>query len=359
MLLHMDNFSTYGRVYQYMTNGIYAQINGGTGLSIELVDDPDGTAPGTTVMKMKGNADNDATPWRYASQNGDNSAKMGVAFRYWLYNLPINNNAQTKLIQFRNIANVAIGELSVLSNGAMQFQNYGTKYSTDVPVISANGWYHIEIMFLRDAPDFCTFELRIEGVTVLSEAHVAIPVQNPPQPSLPAQVAGYRTNISGDGDAFYKDLVIWDGLGTTNNDFLGSVLVVNLLPDSDVALNWTPVGDVAGFPILSSAPPDDTKYIQAGTPPPDAYVCSLTDLPLNVTSVRGLMTFVRAGKTDGGDAGLQVSVTSAGVTADGANRPITVSPTYWRDFFSVDPATTVAWTPGAVNAVNLKINRTS
>jgi hypothetical protein len=139
------------------------------------------------------------------------------------------------------------------------------------------------------------------------------------------------------------------------------VLVKDLIPTADVNTNWNTTGPNR-FSILDNRPPNDAAFITAINPPPAAYVAELSNLPADVTSIRGLMTFVRAAKTDGGDGSLQIGLISdpLGVpaTALGANRPITVAQTYWRDVFEQDPKTLAPWTPAAVDLVRLQINRT-
>ena len=198
-----------------------------------------------------------------------------------------------------------------------------------------------------------TLEVRVEGIPVIELTGLNLG-------SLPvAQVTPY-TGESGSAERTYmiKDYVVWDDTGSINNDFLGSVLVYNLSPTSDVALNWTPSTGSTGYEILDNIPPVDSDYISAGDPPPSPYVAGLSDLPLDVTSVRALQTMVRAAKSDGGDGSLQVSLISNGTTGNGADRPITVAQTYWIDIFETDPDTTGAWTVSAVNAVDLQIDRT-
>lgn len=204
-----------------------------------------------------------------------------------------------------------------------------------------------------------SLEVRVEGRPVLVLTDIdfgSAPV---------AQVAIYnRPNSFSTGVLMYfLDYIVWDGSGTRNNDFIGTALVGPLITDADVALNWTPVGAATGAAILPIVPPDDAKYISAATPPPPAYVASLTDLPDDVTSVYALLTIVRAAKDDGGDAGFQVGLISdpdgVPATVEGADRPITVVPTYWSDVFEVDPKTSTSWTPTAVDKVQLKLNRTS
>src|SRR3546814_20256984 len=99
-----------------------------------------------------------------------------------------------------------------------------------------------------------------------------------------------------------SDCILWDGSGSANNDFLGSVSVTDLTPASDVALNWALTGAATGAEAVDDFPPDDdTSYIYAVDPPPAATTMELTDLNADVSSVKGLIIFNRSKKTDGGD----------------------------------------------------------
>lgn len=91
---------------------------------------------------------------------------------------------------------------------------------------------------------------------------------------------------------------------------------------------------------------------------PAAYKCSLSDLPITVTSVRGIMPIHRSRKTDGGDGNIQLGAISGASTGLGSNRPITTAYTYWWDIFDADPNGAAAWTRIAFNNLNLQLNRT-
>lgn len=345
---HMDNFSIYGATSALLLNGVYAQQ------SVSLVVDPDGVSSGR-VPQLVDATNGTFIELRYALQTGA-VEKVGVAQRVWLASLPVTDVADPYLVWVRSAANADLAFLRVSANGSLIMNVNGVDVeSTPLPVIGANGWWHIELMYSSDGLGTCDYEVRVEGLTVLQASGVAAAA------AQPGQIAWGGRNVNTDvcPTWYLKDLVIWNGTGTYNTDFLGSVLVHSLLPDSDVSLNWTPSTGAVGWSILDNAPPNDAEYIAAPNPPPAAYLATLTDLPEDVTSVKGIMTFVRAAKTDGGDASLQTSVVSNGDTADGANRPITIAQTYWRDLFETDPDTLAPWLPEAVNDVQIKINRTA
>lgn len=353
-LIHADNFTIYGTDTTFMLNGVYAEVEG-----ITLVPDPDGVSSGTVALNIPPGAFFDSI-LRFASQNGAQST-VGAALRLWMPVLPNSSSKQILPIEISDNTNTLIASLKVMTNGQLQLLNaLGAQIAISaVPVVTANGWYHIEVKFIQSGGGTSTCEVRVEGATVITSTTLNFNNLN-----NIAQVI-----IRGDADStgalavFYvKDFVVWDGTGSLNNNFMGSVLVTNLTPIADASLNWTPSTGATGWQIVDNIPPNDAQFISAPTPAPSPYKATLSDLPVTSTSVKGLVTFVRARKSDGGDGSMQVGIVSdplgTPATVLGANRPITVAQTYWRDVFEVDPKTSAAWTPAAVNLAQLQINRT-
>lgn len=346
-LEHMDNFSIYGST-AVMTNGVYAEVSGQSA----LVADPDGISTGQVYQQLS-SAAAQAT-LRYVL--GTSKSVVGQAIRLWMNILPQGSQDRPRVISYRDGSNNEIAYIIVETTGRLTFSDGTNTITTTNPVISANGWYHIESQYSRSGTG--SIEIRVEGISVLLNNNLGyVGAANVFQIALHFFGNNFSSTI-----AYWKDLVLWDSTGTYNNTFLGSVLVHNLVPTADVALNWVPSTGAVGWSILDNIPPDDAQYISAINPPPAAYKCELSNLPADVTSVKGIMSMVRAAKTDGGDGSLQVGIISdaAGTpsTALGANRPITVAQTYWRDIFETDPDTAAPWLPSAVNAAQLQLNRT-
>lgn len=356
---HCDNFGVYGAI-AHMTDGVYAQILG----PVALTADPDGISSGS-VIGLSSFFANECQV-RFVLPTAQ--TVMGHAMRTWLTAIPPDtDNENNMLFSYRDASNNSLIYARYNTIGGIDVWQGGfgvgavLRGSTVGPVVTANGWWHVESKVDTVAG---TVEIRVEGSPVSWLAGGTQITGLAFAGSTIQQVA--LTAIGGNSSPhmYVKDLVWWDGSGTHNNDFLGSVLVALLSPASDVSLNWTPTPALTpGYQILRNVPPQDgVQFIDAPNPPPSPYVCTMTDLSADVTSVKCIMTMVRAAKTDGGDASLQVGVISspsAGpVTGLGVNRPITVAQTYWRDVFEVDPKTTASWLPSAVNAANLQINRT-
>lgn len=347
-LEHMDNFSIYGST-GVMTNGVYAEVSGQSA----LVADPDGISTGQVYRQLSSAAAEAILRYVWSASK----ATVGQAIRVWMNNLPTFDQDRPRIVSFRDGANVEIAYVIIETTGRLTFTDGVTTITTTNPVIAANGWYHIEVKYSRAGVG--SIEIRVEGIAVMLSNNLGYTNAG----NVFQTAIHYVGNNFGGTIAYWKDLVFWDTAGTYNNDFLGSVLVYNLAPTADASLNWTPSTGAVGWSILDNVPAVDTEYISAPNPPPLPYVADISNLPVDVTSVKAIMTMVRAAKTDGGDASLQVGVISdpLGVpaTALGANRPITVAQTYWRDVFETDPKTSAPWLPSAVNLAQLQLNRTT
>lgn len=340
----LDNFAAYGvGGGAFLLNGVYAEKTDDTG----VVADPDPSGTGAPVLHTTG--DGNKMGVRYVLSASEST--VGVGHRLWMANLPVSTAATPGVI-FRDISNANIAGWYVLTTGAIAFW-VGTTGNivaqTSGPVITANAWWHIEVKWVQGT----SFELRVEGVPKIVYAGATGSVAC-------AQLVVGGLSVANTIGVYYKDLNIWDGSGALNTTFLGSIVVYSLNTATDITLGgWTLTGAASGSAALATAPPQDgVKYIAAAFPVPAPSSFTLTDLPANVTSIKGLMTYVRASKVDGGDGNLQTSLLSGASTANGVDRPITSAYTYWRDIFETDPATSAPWTVAATNAVNMKINRT-
>jgi hypothetical protein len=348
--LWCDDFKGYGNTPALMLDGLYATAN------CTLIEDPDPMVSGT-VLRM-----NDF----FASVRKVLPAPqpiVGQAFRLWLAALPSSGNIPS-FVRFSDGANVTHVSLTVTSTGVIQAYRGnilgagGTLLgSTTGPVLTANAWNHVEVKSLI-SDTVGTVEVRVNGVTVLNLANK----DTANSADLTIAQVELSNNNGFDGtpriDGYFKDWFVWDTTGAYNNNFAGTVSVIALVPNSDVALTWALSSGAAGFSLVNESPPVDTSFISAATPPPAVDKMGMTNLPSDITSVRALMTLARARKTDGGDGNLQVGLISGASVDLGANRPLTTAFTYYSDFSEEDPATAAPWLPAAVDAANIQFNRT-
>lgn len=348
MIQWMDNFQSYGTTAAFMLNGLYAQLT-----NVSLVDDPDPLVA-ETVLRM--DVTNDAGTCRFVL--GNDNAVVGAAFRIWPDSMPTDSSRGFQLA-FQDEDAVIHCYLRMITTGELQFLNGdGTALAdSDGPVIISNAWQHVEIKVGISAAAG-TVEVRVEGVTVID----ASGLDTANSAKLTVAQTSFRNFFGNSGAVSYqiRDFVLWDDQGTENTDFLGAVTVYRLTPNADRTLGgWTTSSGVTGFDLIDESPPVDVGYIQADDAPPAACEFDLSDLPPDITSVKGVMSLVRMQKTDGGDATVQVSVESDGSYDLGADRPITTAFTYWYDVSEEDPSTAAPWTRAAVDAAGLRINRTT
>ncbi len=85
---------------------------------------------------------------------------------------------------------------------------------------------------------------------------------------------------------------------------------------------------------------------------------TVSALPPEVTGVRGVSVVSRSFKTDNGASSLQMSfVTDGGVSDQGADRPMGLSPVYYEDTFDLNPAAG-SWTPTDIVGSRIRLDRT-
>lgn len=358
MINWMDNFNIYGTDAgnaARLLNGVYAD----TGRT-DLQTDPDPTATGKVARKFGGGLGGELRKVLPTART-----TIGALARFWLSNLPPNPGIGycPSFFSFRdqnNVAHIRIsldpsGNIVIFRNDAGGEVQIGI---TSTPVLVANAWKHMESKVFLD-PAAGTVEVRIEGITVLTLSGIRTTSNVGGAIASCLNVAQQSCQTGGACDLYMKDYIIWDNTGTFNNDFMGSCQVMKIIPDGDVALNWTPSAGTTGYNLINEVTPDDDgTYISAPYPAPAAYKCSLSDLPVTVTSVRGVMPIHRSRKTDGGDGNIQIGLVSGGTTGLGSNRPITTAYTYWWDVFDADPNGNIAWSRLSTNALNLQLNRT-
>ena len=347
--LWADNFQAYGTDPAFLLNGIYA------GNGCTLVDDPDPLV--TQTVCFLGIFFSGLRKVLPASKTGI----VGVAARFWFAGLPSGGGVNIPgIIAFNDAANTNNVSIAVTSTGAIQVSrgpvNGGTILGTSAPVLVSNAFNHVEAL-VKCNNTTGSIQVYVNGISILNLTAIdtAVTLEECSQINF-SSANGFDGTPR--ADVYMRDLFIWDDTGALNNSVAGTVNVISLVPTSDNSLNWAPSTGTTGFDILDNSPPVDTIYIGAVTPPPSPAKFNMSNLPANVTSVRTLMTLVRAGKSDSGDGSLRNALISGASTGLGVDRPITQPFTYYSDIFETDPATAAAWTPGAVDAVVMQLNRT-
>lgn len=356
----MDDFTSYGTDTNRsarLLDGAYGAVN-----LFSLQADPDPNSTGAQVLQGTGGGlGGDIRKVLTGPQT-----TVGMANRLWMTGLPPGPNQGFCFHVYKDVnAHVHI-QLQVNPSGYIEawrnaFTDTGLRTllgTSTTPVMSANAWRHIESKVVFDATTGGSIEVRVEGIQVLLLTGIKT-TSDVVGAAATCSMVGAMSPQDNAGILFYfKDLIVWDGTGTTNNTFMGSCIVYKIIPQSDVTLNWTTSSGLTGYNLINDATPDDdTNYIYAPYPAPSPSTFNLTDLPANVSSVRGVQVMHRSRKADGGDGNVQTTLISGANNAVGADRPITTAYTYWWDIFDKDPSGS-SWSRTLVNALQLKLNRT-
>jgi len=317
----------------------------------QCIADPDPLAPTERCCQIANGISNNPLVSNRIALPSPTSGTIGVAARYWFTAFNSTTSRQCIAV-FADIAANPLACCHVEANGALTIRNTLTGAqiaTTTIPVISTNSWNHIETSYNGTTG---AMEVRVNGVQKLTGIAA----------TLGTVYFAHPMERIGDfvaASVLIKDLVIWDGTGSQNNSFMGTVICRRLNPDSDVTLGgWVPSTGVTGFNLLDKAVPDDLTYLSADDTPPAAMRFGFDNLPPDVTSVRGIISVVRARKIDGGDANLQVGLVSGVSIDNGADRPVTTAFTYYFDISELNPASAAPWTPVQVDAMNADVDRT-
>jgi hypothetical protein len=358
MILFADNFREYASVTQLL-DGMYVQAGPTVGSpSISLVTDPDPLSEGYQVIRLpKPGGGSSSSVWdRLRCVLPQAAGTVGASFRLFIDGMP-SVTAKGWRITFSDSSNVTQVSARIETTGAIKFYNNDATLiaQTTVPVLVARAWNHVEIKIsISDASG--TIGLYVNGVSKLSAT--GLDTKGSASESTVSQIEHLvaMSDTTAGGYTYLKDLVYWDTSGSSNNDFLGDVSVVTLRPTADSSLTWTPSTGSTGWNLIDELPASDADYISTATT--GANVFDLEDLPPEYVGVKALVSIIRMNKNDGGTAKVQVGLLSGGDEDTGADRPVTSAPTFWYDISEQNPDTASAWTPTAVNAAQLRINRT-
>jgi len=226
----------------------------------------------------------------------------------------------------------------------------GTLLATTAdPVLASDTWHYLEAKVVcHDTAG--AYEIRIDGQTVLTGSDVDTWAYNDSRYVM-FQLRHYYQ--------YLDDIYICDTDGTTNNDFLGQVVVEGILPSADGdSSDWTPLSGTDHSAMVDDIPPDDdTSYVESNVEGDDdlygyADLSTITTEPILGLQVN---TDVRMNEFPG-DIDLYQTVKSGSTSSNG--QPTNIA----RDDYEVatriletDPDTTSAWTVSGVNGTQFGI----
>lgn len=376
-LLWCDGFDHYGTDNSNMLDGVYACVgatasgSGGNG----LITSAAATGTHSYWIRRAASTGNDENLRKVLPTSKD---KMGCAGRFYFPTLSGGNSGGTVFDFLSSSITRSQVSCAVDSSGAFRFyrgRNYftingenGTLIAQSDPLITASAWHHIEVqIYIHDTDGWV--RVAINGV----HRFEATGLDTKYDSSNIVSVA-QGSSISGGGgldfyvdDIYYYDFVgdsavdtdfvpTTDGSGKATN-YIGELQVIYLPMNGDTAEDdWVPSTGTDAYAMVDEVTPNDADYIYATTAG-DLSEFSITDLPEDITYIRGVQLLGRMSKADSGAAMIKFGMKSDAATDDADERPVTVEPTYWWDFMNVDPDSGARWTRASLNAAWFRLSR--
>lgn len=370
-LLWCDGFDHYGSDNEVLLDGVYA---GKAGCTLSTSFPATGTH-GILISNDNFAGDTLRKVLPYTT------TKMGSFARFYFDGLPTGNVGGT-IFEYCSGSGSRNPHLSVVvdATGSLRFitnRSYftlngenGTLIAQSDPVIVPGANNSVEVQVFLDATDGWV-RAAVNGVHVF-QAEGLDTRRNETEITGVAHVSGFTGSLGGK-DFYMDDLFHYDFTGDPDIDtdfcphtdangigtnYMGELQVMLLPPDGDTAeSDWARVSGSNDFEMINEVDPDDDTYIYS-TADTDVSEFEMTDLPEDITYIRGLQLLGRMSKADAGVCMIKYGVNSDGVTEDSDEFPITVQPTYWWKFQNTDPDSGGRWTRASLNAALFRLLRT-
>lgn len=240
-------------------------------------------------------------------------------------------------------------ELRINADATLSITRNGTVLGTSSASLNVGGWQYIELkVTIHDTTG--SYELRLDGVNILSAT--SVDTKNTANASVNQVQIGLDGSVSGGPIYVFDDFYILDTAGSTNNNFLGDIRIDALYPTADGNYTaWTPSTGTDHYALVDEATPNTTDYNSSSTAgQKDSYVMS-NPPALSSQAIYGVMVKVAALKDDAGSRSLKVGVRSGTTDSLSAAQALSTSQVYYSSIHEVDPATGLAWTVAAVDAL--------
>lgn len=342
-LLWCDGFDHYGGNTANLNNGTWADAS-------SVFFNTSSKRTGTYCVTMQ------STLSRLRRVLGGPKTRCGVGYALLLPALPTSGTGI--MFSFRNADNQVNLSLRMTTTGILSvFGPSGEIANSGVPVFVAGTYQYIEMQGTFNSSTGA-FEVRLNGVTVVSASNVNTVIDPAKQESSQVQWEQVTT-VSAE---FFDDFYAYDDTGSFNNTFLGDRRIYTLYPNADTAqADWTPLSGT-GWENIDEGADGDASYIQAPEPGSPSEIVSefeLQNLPVTTGFIAAVVVsnFVR--KTEAGIADFQSGIISNGVDLEKNVRPVNTTYTYFEDVYEYDPDTGASFTLPAVDALQVRVKRVS
>ena len=263
-----------------------------------------------------------------------------------------------RLIRFDN-SGTAQAYLEVNANGAVEVHTFPGGTDTVVGT-SANGairtgaYIFVEFLVTFATGATGSAKVAINGQIVLNLTNVVT--------AQSGTTANQVTFAGTDGSRSIDDVYICDGLGSTNNSFLGDVRIAVVVPNANGRVDqWTRTGGttsgnytaVSEVPPASPAPDDDTSYVASATAgQADTYKLSALG---TVGSIKAVQIVASARKDDSGSRVLALGFGNGTTEQYDAGTSLPSSYVMIRRTLDQNPISNASWTAADITSGQLAL----
>lgn len=232
------------------------------------------------------------------------------------------------------------------NNSVVLFRgNFATYLTGASGVFAANVFYYIEISAtIHDTTGTC--EVRVNGSSVINFTG---DTRNGGGSTI--DTVSFLS-YSGAYYTYVDDFYICDDSGAAPyNTFLGDIRIHTLSPSGAGSLTQMTPSSGANYTTVDELPYSGTDYVRGSAGQVDLYTAS--DLPAGVGTIYGVQANAIVKKTDAGLLSGRTKLKSGTTTVNGATTVLGTVDYTVTDTRQLNPDTSLAWTAGDVNALEV------
>jgi len=225
--------------------------------------------------------------------------------------------------------------------------------------LSNDAWHLIEIHVVAATGATGTFELKLDGSSIISATSQRTCQTNANFGAFALEQNNQVNSASGVGAGAYHafdDIRLQDTAGSVNNGWPGDEKIVALVPNA--------AGDSAQF--SRGGADSGANYSQCDELPPNGttdYVYDSTVGHLDlynttttaIAAVSAVSVVAQAFNSDGGGGTVYFPTKTGAGQSDGSAQAISGSPSYYTRLLELDPADSAAWTQAKIDALQIGI----
>lgn len=278
-------------------------------------------------------------------------ATYGVHFGLWREG---SINTSTYIILYGDAGATTHLTLVINPNGSGEIRR-GTQSGTVLASFAAGSfpsdmWNGYELKALL-SDTVGTFEIRKDGnPTPIIAAITAQDTKNAGT-NVTFDAIGFVGTGTGSVESWFDDIVVWNGAGSINNDFIGDTEVVTLFPNGDGAtINGTPSTGTSHYVLVNEVAPNTTNYntlVADG----DLELYDFDNLTNTGGIIRAVQSLPFSAKVGSDAAFLQDTLRISGSNYSAGSIAQSTSFAYYPRIREVSPATSAAFTAAIINAM--------